>query len=92
MNKISPFVEEFSKETCREFYNYWTEKSENGKKMRFEGQKFFDIKKRLTTWKRNEKTNFAQKPKTNLENLARIYNDNSLEERYLKEEQDEANN
>ena len=34
----------------------------------------------------------AFKPKTNLENLARIYNDNSLEERYLKEEQDEANN
>jgi len=34
----------------------------------------------------------ANKPKTNLENLARIYNDNSLEERYLKEEQDEANN
>ena len=34
----------------RAFFEYWTEKQPKGKKMRFEMQKVFDIKKRLVTW------------------------------------------
>ena len=39
-----------------DFVNYWTEISPNAKKMRFEKEKVFDIKKRLERWKRNQKT------------------------------------
>lgn len=35
------------------FISYWTETDLKGKKMRFEAQKFFDIKRRFGTWKRN---------------------------------------
>lgn len=39
-----------------DFVSYWCESSLNGKKMRFEGQKYFDIKRRWGTWKRNSLT------------------------------------
>lgn len=38
-----------------DFIDYWTETSLNGKKMRFQGQKYFDIKRRFSTWKKNSK-------------------------------------
>lgn len=41
----------------RAFFNYWTEKNENGRKMRFEKEKVFDIKKRLATWASRESNN-----------------------------------
>lgn len=37
----------------KEFIDYWTEHSLNGKKFRAEKEKVFDIKKRFSTWKRN---------------------------------------
>ena len=41
----------------REFYDYWTEHNEGGKKMRFEMSKNqpFSIKRRLSTWAKNQK-------------------------------------
>ena len=39
----------------RKFFDYWTEKNENGKKMRFEKDKVFDIKRRLATWASRDK-------------------------------------
>jgi hypothetical protein len=48
-------------ELRKEFIEYWTEHSPNGKKMRFEMEKVFDIKRRHGTWIRNE-TKFI-KPK-----------------------------
>lgn len=47
---LIPFVDKYTKETVREFFEYWTEKSANGKKLRFEGEKFFDVSRRLATW------------------------------------------
>jgi hypothetical protein len=44
-----------------DFCNYWTETDQKGK-MRFQAQKFFDIKKRLATWKRNS-TDFPKNKK-----------------------------
>ena len=38
-----------------EFISYWVETSLNGKKMRFEGEKYFDINRRFGTWKKNSK-------------------------------------
>lgn len=43
------------------FIEYWTEHGENDRKMRFEKQASFDIKRRLLTW-RNNKIKFNGKP------------------------------
>jgi len=45
-----------------EFIDYWTEISPNAKKMRFEKEKVFDIKKRLERWNKNQKTFNNGKP------------------------------
>ena len=50
---------QYSKETLEAFSDYWSESNPNGKKMKFEMQKTFDIARRLKTWNRN---NFS-KPK-----------------------------
>lgn len=50
---LEPFIDEFSKETIRAFYNYWSEKSPSGK-MLFQLKPTWDTKRRLTTWKGNE--------------------------------------
>lgn len=42
--------------TVNYFIEYWTETSLNGKKMRFEAEKFFNIKRRFATWKKNAKS------------------------------------
>lgn len=48
-----------------EFIDYWTEKNISGKKMKFEMQKTFDIKRRLARWiKNNEEWSFANKAKS----------------------------
>lgn len=49
-NSLKPFVKDYSKKMLREFYDYWTEASPNGKKMRFEKQTVFETKRRLVTW------------------------------------------
>lgn len=54
MEDLKPFVEKYGKEMLREFFDYWTEKNKNGKKMRFEMQKVFDISLRLATWNKNK--------------------------------------
>ena len=56
-NQIAPHVPKFGKDMCNAFFAYWTEKSKSGK-MRFEGQKFFEVEKRLNTWREN---NFNKK-------------------------------
>jgi hypothetical protein len=43
-----------------DFYEYWSEHGEKDKKMRFEKQKSFSIKARLTRWEKNQK-NWAKK-------------------------------
>ena len=55
MQKVAIHIPEYSKEMLREFFDYWTEMNDGGKKMRFEMQKVFDISKRLKTWDRNNK-------------------------------------
>ena len=57
---IKPFVEIYGKELLKEFYEYWTEPHKTKKEMRFEGEKYFDVSRRLSTWAKKEK-NFAAK-------------------------------
>lgn len=51
---LIPYLEIYSKEMLRAFYEYWTESGERARKLRFEKEKAFDIKRRLSTWKKNE--------------------------------------
>ena len=49
--------EDFEKKLRNEFISYWTETKINGKKMRWEMQKTFEPKRRLTTWSNNNFNN-----------------------------------
>ena len=46
---------ETNKDTIESFIEYWTEKNMSGKKMKFEMQKTFDVKRRLQRWIQNAK-------------------------------------
>lgn len=52
-DSLVPYVDKYGKTMIRAFFEYWSESKTNGKKMRFEMQKVFDIKKRLVTWSKN---------------------------------------
>lgn len=68
---IDPYIQNYSPEMLNSFFSYWTEKNENGKKMRFEMQKVFEVGKRLATWNKNDKNStfkFNQNGKSNTEN------------------------
>jgi len=41
---------QYSKEMLDKFSDYWTESKPKGRKLRYEMQKVFDIKRRLVTW------------------------------------------
>jgi hypothetical protein len=55
MEKIAIHLDTYPKDMLRDFYDYWTETNEGGRKMRFEMQKVFDMKRRLKTWDNNNK-------------------------------------
>ena len=56
-------------------------------------QKVFDVKRRLVTWKARENNFYGlAKKQTNLDVLSVAYHDNSLKEKYLKEEQENDSN
>lgn len=42
----------YGKTMMIEFFEYWTEKKPQGKKMRFEMERVFDVKRRLQSWKK----------------------------------------
>lgn len=51
---LVPYVAKYGKDMVRAFYDYWTEKTYGGRKMRFEKQPAFEIPKRLATWQKND--------------------------------------
>jgi len=51
---LNDFHPEFPKEMIRDFGRHWTEHGDRDRKMRFEKEKTFGVKARLSTWKRNE--------------------------------------
>ena len=54
-DSLKPFLDIYGKDTLNDFYGYWTEHGEKDRKMRFEKQTSFDIKRRLITWNKNDK-------------------------------------
>lgn len=51
---LVPYVAKYGKDVVRAFYDYWTEKTYGGRKMRFEKQQAFEISKRLATWQKHD--------------------------------------
>jgi hypothetical protein len=49
---LTPFIQELGND-YQNFYSYWTEPNQKGKE-RWELEKFFDISRRVTTWKNNQ--------------------------------------
>jgi hypothetical protein len=52
INNLEPY-KNLLNESYQEFIDYWTEPSKSGK-LRYEAQKFFDIKRRVNTWLQNK--------------------------------------
>ena len=74
-----PYVATYGKQMVRNFYDYWTERTPGGKKMRFETTKCFQISKRLSRWSRNNFDHHVKK-----ETLRETENRN-IQERNLRE-------
>lgn len=49
------FNKQLSVQTIKEFFEYWSESSSDGKKMRYEKEPVFDINRRMDTWLKNSK-------------------------------------
>lgn len=49
--EVAKYQSQYEISMLKDFVNYWTEKSKSGR-MRFELEKFFEVGKRLATWKR----------------------------------------
>ena len=54
-NELIPYVGKYTSVLLRSFFDYWSEPSQNGSKMRRELEKTWDTGKRLARWERNEK-------------------------------------
>ncbi len=48
--KLKQYLPEYGKELLNDFFLYWSEHNENGKKMRWEKERTFGMKARLNTW------------------------------------------
>lgn len=76
--ELSKYLDTYGREMLNDFYSYWTELSKNGKKLRLDGEKYFDVARRLATWKsrsngkyggKNEVPNLSKKIYTNAKDL-----------------------
>lgn len=57
---LVPFVEKYGREMVRDFYEYWTETTRSGAKMRFELQPTWVVSKRLARWNLQSKSKVLQ--------------------------------
>ncbi len=61
-HSLKEYISVYSKETIRDFYEYWVEPNKSNTKFRQEMQKTWDTKRRLKTWTKN---NFNNKQQNN---------------------------
>ena len=54
--RLVPYIRNgiYTREMVTAFYRYWTEINENGRLMRFEKEKTYELPKRLATWRQRE--------------------------------------
>ena len=50
---LKPFLDIYTKETIRDFYDYWTEPNKSNTKFKQEMQKTWSAERRLKTWNTN---------------------------------------
>ena len=64
-NSLYRFLDKYDKDMLNNFYQYWTEHNEGGKKMRFEYAKNqpFNATRRLATWKLKDSEHSREKLK-----------------------------
>lgn len=51
--QLKPFNGMYQRSMLAEFYDYWTEVKDGGRKMRYEKEKTFEIAKRLARWSKS---------------------------------------
>lgn len=62
-DSLRDYINIYSTELLKSFFDYWSELNTSKTKMRFQEQKYFELSKRLATWKRNnEKFNKLDAP------------------------------
>jgi hypothetical protein len=74
--QVFKYSVQYSFEMLNDFFLYWSEKKPNGKKMKWEMERTWDLNLRLQRWSKNEKKfngskTESDKPKTRIEQLAR---------------------
>ena len=52
---IKPYVGKYGNDMCNDFFEYWTEPTQNGKKMRYQLERTWEIGRRLARWNHNKK-------------------------------------
>ncbi len=63
-NSLIPYVEKYGREMVRDFYDYWTETTRSGAKMRFELQPTWVVSKRLARWNLQSKSKILHEQST----------------------------
>lgn len=81
-DSLIPFINQYSKEMIRAFFDYWSELNKSGTKMRYELEKTWELPRRLVTWANREKNFVKREPKPSLQsNDDREY---EMKERFKK--------
>ena len=72
-DELKTYHPKYPKETLRAFYDYWTEPNRSNTKMRFELEKTWSTKRRLSTWASREKptAQATQKPPNSYNHIER---------------------
>lgn len=53
-DSLIPFLKTYSKETIKDFYDYWTEPNKSKTKLKFELERTWDLSRRLSRWNKND--------------------------------------
>jgi len=70
---LRPFVEKYKNDMLKDFFDYWTERGEKDRRMRFEKEKSWDVSRRLRTWDKNQERFGNNNKKTTQEYKPPIY-------------------
>ena len=83
-------IEKYGKMMLQEFYEYWSEKNMNGKKMKCEMEKTFEIGKRLNTWSDRDYGGHYYNHKNEMIVQAKAKSQQEQEKKYTEESDPEA--
>lgn len=70
--QVFKYSAECDSATLLDFFNYWSEHGERDRKMRYEKEKSFDLKRRLDRWLKNQKNWNKEKSSAKKESAAEL--------------------